>query len=110
MRAPCLGCALQGKDCHLALLMTISILHKLKRPTRMARQALPPQAWRAKTAEGEISTGEDEVWREACGGRWAEPLRIFSVFRPVWISLGFLISPERAAMAGTANVSSHQYR
>lgn len=78
---------------------------------KMARQALPSLGLEGKTAEGEISTGEDKVWREACGGRWAgTTAHIFSVFRPLGVSLGFLLSPKRAAMAGTANVSSHQYR
>lgn len=69
----------------------------------MARRALPPGL------EGEeISAGEDKetgLWRE---GR--EPLRIFSVFRQVWIFLGFLLSSKKAALAGTTSVSSHQYR
>lgn len=87
---------LQGEDCHLALLMTMcQYWHKLKRPWRMTRQALPPPRPGGKDCPKRY--WKRQCCRWACAGGGREPLQVIAVLTQVWVLLGFSVSSRKAA-------------
>lgn len=106
-----LGCACRAKAVIWHSDDAISILAQAKAPHENGKTSPPsPRPGGERLLKERLVLEKTRCGERPVGGGGREPLHIFSVFRPVWISLGFVISPKRAAMAGTASVSSHQYR
>lgn len=74
----------------------------------MARQVLPPPRPGGKGSPKRLVLEKTMFGDRPVKGGGREPLQIVNVFAQVWISLGFVISSRKAAIA--VGMSSRQYR